>query len=124
MGHRVRYNGHRTTNHLTFDSKDSEGILQCELEYAGITYGCDFPEQRVAQSCCRIIRIHMIGNVKGFASQFYRMTLSEPECSRESQINSNASRTQDIVHAHIAPLSVRGLRKSSPVDPLIDGLLC
>src|SRR5215831_8069588 len=98
-------------------------IFQRELEYSRISHSRDFPKQRIVQDCRRIVGVHMIRKIERLTANFDGMIFINLKRSRESHVDANTARTDNVVHSHIPELAVERLRESRTVDPLIDGLL-
>src|SRR5690242_3685616 len=96
-------------------------IFQRELEYSRISYCRNFPKQRIVQDCRRIIGIHMVRKIERLTANFDGMIFINLKRPRESHVDTNTARTDNVVHSHIPKLAVLRLPESGAVDPLIDG---
>src|SRR4030095_7973900 len=98
-------------------------ILQRELEYSRISYCRDLPEQRIVQDCRRIVGVHVVRKIERLTANLDGMIFINLKRSRETHVDANTARTDNVVHSHIPKLPVLRLHESSAVDPLIYGPL-
>src|SRR5207302_7922161 len=94
-----------------------------ELHHAFIQRRLDLAEVQVAERRTRIARIQMVRQVERFGAEFDRLFFANPELSRESHIDPDASRPLNVAYARVPVLADCGslAELTTPSAPLFGG---